>query len=94
METLTKGKQMRKYEITINETTTSKVIVRANSIDEARDTINTGHYNVTEEISKSAPKIESCYLHIDELPLEYRNMTVAPNISYKKAVNNLKRKVR
>ena len=61
----TKGKQMRKYEITINETTTSKVIVRANSIDEARDIINTGHYNVTKEISKSAPKIQSCYLHIE-----------------------------
>ena len=94
METTNKGKQMKKYDIIINETTTSKVIVRANSIDEARDTINTGHYNVTEEINKSAPKIESCYLHIDELPLEYRNMTVTPNILYKKAVNNLKRKIR
>jgi hypothetical protein len=85
---------MTKYEITINETTTSKVIVRANSIDEARDIINTGHYNVTEEISKSAPKIQSCYLHIDEIPLQSRYMTIAPNILYKKAINNLKRKIR
>jgi len=85
---------MTKYEITINETTTSKVIVCANSIDEARDIINTGHYNVTEEISKSAPKIQSCYLHIDEIPLQSRYMTIAPNILYKKAVNNLKRKIR
>tara|TARA_R110000851_G_scaffold143338_1_gene282214 strand:+ start:319 stop:603 length:285 start_codon:yes stop_codon:yes gene_type:complete len=94
METTNKGKQMTKYEITINETTTSKVIVRANSIDEARDIINTGHYNVTEEISKSAPKIQSCYVHIDEIPLQSRYMTIAPNILYKKAVNNLKRKIR
>jgi len=53
---------MKRYQIRIDETITSEVIVYADSIGEARDRINTGHFNKLKQIKKTTPKIESCYL--------------------------------
>ena len=48
-------------------------------IEEARDRINTGHFNKLKQIKKTTPKIESCYLHEDEIPKELRAIRFAIN---------------
>jgi len=72
-----KEEKMKKYQVMINETITSEVIIYADSIEEARDRINTGHFNKLKQIKKTTPKIESCYLHEDEIPKELRAIRFA-----------------
>ena len=57
---------MKKYFIKIEEIITSSVVIKADSIEEARDRINTGHYGKQEEYSKSSPRILSAWLCKDE----------------------------
>ena len=52
---------MKKYFIKIEEIITSSVVIKADSIEEARDRINTGHYGKQEEYSKSSPRILSAW---------------------------------
>ena len=57
---------MKKYQIEIEEKIKSTVFVKAHSLDEARDRINTGHYGKQEEYSKSSPRILNAWLHENE----------------------------
>ena len=57
---------MKKYQIEIEEKIKSTVFVKAHSLDEARDRINTGHYGKQKEYSKSSPRILSAWLCKDE----------------------------
>ena len=57
---------MKEYQIEIEEKIKSTVFVKAHSLDEARDRINTGHYGKQEEYSKSSPRILNAWLHEDE----------------------------
>jgi len=52
---------MKRYQIEIEEKIKSTVFVKAHSLDEARDRINTGHYGKQEEYSKSSPIILSAW---------------------------------
>jgi hypothetical protein len=52
---------MKRYQIEIEEKIKSTVFVKAHSLDEARDRINTGHYGKQEEYSKSSPRILSAW---------------------------------
>jgi len=52
---------MKTYQIEIEEKIKSTVFVKAHSLDEARDRINTGHYGKQEEYSKSSPRILSAW---------------------------------
>ena len=57
---------MKTYQIEIEEKVKSTVFVKAHSLDEACDRINTGHYGKQEEYSKSSPRILNAWLHEDE----------------------------
>ena len=52
---------MKRYQIEIEEKIKSTVFVKAHSLDEARDRINTGHYGKQEGYSKSSPRILSAW---------------------------------
>ena len=71
---------MKKYFIKIEEIITSSVVIKADSIEEARDRINTGHYNKQEQLSRTTPKTKSCYLHYDEIPEDLRYITVCEKV--------------